>query len=1536
MSVLDSLVRLRDSRVTHNDVTVLHSSVDYDRQANHLRYLLFDMVVTHGPDDVEHFYKAIRLYRLIRVPKNKHIATFLMEKQAEVLASLWEQQIHFLSLIANILRPDPIGLVYSYGVQGVGSTLEEAKQDADRAFATLTASLKGVFRTIQFRQYDYREAEWLRRRMNGMDHLAMLKGIPYPHQGTSPASMNQGQTNGDMDLLRSQTETMEEFIAGMTDYEYVMLTMANPIQPKILQRWLTALSKEETKWASIAQGTANVNFSVSLPMMFGGMMGGNQGFNTGTSHTTGHADGTSTSWADGTAFGVNHGVSHTHTDGSNTGWNQGVGTNQGISHTMGASTNHSAGTSQSQGVSSATTHGTSSGTGTSHTTSQGTSHTASNGSTHTVGSSQTVTNGTTHTVGTSQTVTNGTTHTVGSSTTHTTGSSQSSGSSTTNSSGSSSTTGSSQSQGTGSSSMNGGSQTSSTGHTHQSGTSSGWSKTSMQSTGHAKGTTDTTSQTNGTTSTTSKGVADSKGTSLTNTSGIAHSKGTSDTKSSGTSSMQTQGSSWQNSASDAKGHTTSDTKGSSSSQTFSKQTSTGTSQQTSQNVMHGHSKNFTRSTNISGEPLGFGLSHTGGRGSSDTSSVTSGVSSGTTSSTAHGSSTMKGDQQSQTTGNSNTQSSGHSYGGTSGSSSGSTKSQSTGTTASTTDSSSVSKGTTSSQTLSNTTSLAHSATKGLSTAHSQTTTVTDGTSKGLTGGTTSSNGTTNSQSTGQTWSDGTTSSNSYGTTSTQGSTQSTSLGTTQTSGTSVSDSTGTSVSDSTSHSVSNGTSVSDATSHSVANGTSVSNGTSQSTSNGTSSSVSNGTSTNNGISDSQSTGTSASTGSTATSGTGTSTADGTTAGTSSSHGWSGGNSISNANGTTSGTSFTRSRSEGGGTSSTNSVSNGTTAGNSLGWNFAQTSTLGMAPGISMGKSYQWKDVEVDNVLRLFDFQRERLLRALNGQGAFYVDVMIATDNDVAHNAAQGIAKAAFYNKEAWASPLQILEPQAAKKDHLLYHFSSFSPCTEVENQYALMDKYKYSTALLADELTAYTHPPRISDGGLYADVDDMPSLSVPSDRQFGDIYMGRILSAQRWSEEMYRLAGTGHMTPFRYTIYSDQLMHALFQGQSRSGKTVSAIRFVVGLSKIRRPQTDKRVRIIVFDQKDDWRKLANLVDPDRFRFYKIDNIDELSLRLNLCKIPPNVHPETHIKTLAEIFVSAYGLGILGIQIMKDALYDVYNDAGCLGEDWKSVASERSSRVTMSSVYDRVFQERQENGKGMNMKDAYDRVLMRLKDFAKPGSILHEIFATTNGIGIHELLGADDVVVIEAKGLDRVEKNFVYGMMFATIYGFGVNNGTFLADDQYETVLVVEEANAVLIGQSSDGSDNGDNLPGQSRFEDIVDQAAGNGLFVVSITQKMHQMPSSIVNSCGILFVGRTDTKEVHDVVMASFGKNQRMEYEIAKWMPMMPTGWFMVKTSRTSDYKDSQPVHVAVDMIPAEKPTDQALVAMKKERRYTMTLNSIQ
>jgi hypothetical protein len=140
------------------------------------------------------------------------------------------------------------------------------------------------------------------------------------------------------------------------------------------------------------------------------------------------------------------------------------------------------------------------------------------------------------------------------------------------------------------------------------------------------------------------------------------------------------------------------------------------------------------------------------------------------------------------------------------------------------------------------------------------------------------------------------------------------------------------------------------------------------------------------------------------------------------------------------------------------------------------------------------------------------------------------------------------------------------------------------------------------------------------------------------------------------------------------------------------------------------------------------------------------------------------------------------------------------------------------------------------------------------------------------------------------------------------------------VLVIEEANEVLIGQDSADGQNRSTLPGQSEFERILDQAAGLGLYIFSITQKIAAMPSSVIANSGLVFAGKVSREEDVKTIIRKIGREERyQDRDLVKWFPRAPIGWFVCRSSRNYDFKEVEPVLVKIEPLGVAPPTNAEL-----------------
>lgn len=1486
-----------------DDFRILDSWPVYEGSGKNekLKYLCYK-IETMDPETGKKtvLFKALKFARVERLPKSARQSTSFMDMHSQVLSGAYERGYNLVTVIANVIRPVSEGLLFLYGVQGVSDNLEDAQKRADLDYTGFINSMMGTYMVLHMRQINSSEGAWLSEKMRGMKFMTAVRGIPRANS----EGMDMGNKGiGGANLNPDSQGTLEEIITAMADYEYVIQVLSTPVYPRTLMAWATQTEKQMTEWNEQLQGTKSLSFNLSIPMTYMTSTGNSQGwsknytdsetvsytngesYNTGFSQNVGH----SISESLGESFGLTKGSSLTDSVGENHSVSQGitrgqtVGVTEGITrgqtigetigYTQGITRGYTQGITrgQSVGVSSSNTQGNSLGTSLSSNRgiSLGQNLSESMNRSFSSGLSRNQSMGTSESqnMGRSfgQSLGNSMNKSFGESSnlSHSAGYNQSDsyGSSTSANIGGSHTDGISSNRST--SANQGISRNDGLSHTESMSHNESQSENHGQSQNNSTSHSDSHNQSDGYGLSHSDGGNWSRSKNLTDGSseGGSSSNGTSTTDSNNRNKSASVapwgfhlGGSYGEGHSEGVTDTISDTY--STSHSFSKGGSQGGSWSDGTSTNHSASDGYS-----DGYSNSYGTSDSYGNSYSDGISVSNGRSQSVGQSASVGVSRGVGESHSDGT------SWGRSVGDNESHSAGLNESYSAGQGASYSEGYGASYGTNQGMSYSNGTGRSQSESIGQNTGLSSG----FGSSKG------SSYGETAGSSTGQNLG------------------QSYSMAISKNQGASISSSMSQSVSQSESmsrslsQSESLSQSYSQSTSESVSQSQSESSGTSRSRSVGQSESASYTQSVSNGIGKN----------------------------------WGESQSVSQG--------VSKGKSEG--------ISHGTSIGNTGTFTSGTSGSMGLGPSIGYSKSYQWMDQQVKDILELLEYQNERLKKALRGNGAFYTYVYIACPSMEALSTAQAAAKATWQNKYALSQPIQALDLTDEEQEHLLYHFRAFSADVTRENIAGVSD-YKYATVLLSEEYVAYTHLPRISEGGIDTTIDDIPKFRVPG-KLYGNIYMGTQLNAERYTFQ------NGYRTQFDYRIKIDELMHGVFTGQSRSGKTVAAMRFIRELANSKRSGTGKRLRIVIMDPKQDWRGIARFVEPERFRFYSLGNTHFHPIALNPCKIPYGVEPQHWIDGIINIYCRAYGLLERGKQMLSDIFYELYTEAGVFPksnesfdeaymaayDDWSAEITRRSAKVTFHKAYKLMESKNTEisSGKkrgGNDTLDAYSRLLERLSCFNRPYSIEYRLFSAERslngievfkdpnvegtGMGIDELIGGDDVTVFESFGLESTFANFIFGIITSGFYKVakGFERG-YLHPSQYETVLVIEEANKVLTGNDTAGTGGGGgmaSLSGQSEFEEILDQSAGYGLFIIAITQKISMMPSSIIANCGLFFMGKLSQPDDVNLGVRMIGREERIDdRDIVKFLPKCPTGWFICRSNRGYDFRDAEPVLVQIE-----------------------------
>ena len=405
-----NLIINKENDYPSDDFRILDSWAVYENEnqtdfsLRPLKYLCYKVEVMNPETGQKKIlYKALKFLRIIRLPKDAKQSTAFMSMHEQVLSAVYENEYNFITIIANMLDPVPLGLCFLYGVQGVADNIDDAIEIADNDFAGLVGTLQGTYKVLHTRIINCQESEWLRQKLFDMNYLTMVRGLPKANK-TGENAGNKGF--GNRNVNPNSQSTTEEFIAGMTSYEYIIQVLAMPIDTKTLEKKQDKNQIDMTYWNGLKQGSKNFTASVSLPMVFSANAGNSSGWNHSYSNAEGLTYGTSESLSSGVSQSFGESLSHSF------GQSESVSQGSSMSESMGSSTSEnfgmsnssSIGESQSEGISSSnsisegssssvsegtsSSHGTSSSVSDSYGESSSVSAGQSSGSSHSVGTSQ--------------------------------------------------------------------------------------------------------------------------------------------------------------------------------------------------------------------------------------------------------------------------------------------------------------------------------------------------------------------------------------------------------------------------------------------------------------------------------------------------------------------------------------------------------------------------------------------------------------------------------------------------------------------------------------------------------------------------------------------------------------------------------------------------------------------------------------------------------------------------------------------------------------------------------------------------------------------------------------------------------------------------------------------------------------------------------------------------------------------------------------------------------------------------------------------
>lgn len=335
-----SAAPLSGAEVDYDELDIVRSWRTYEPSApSQVRYFCYELTQVRPGENAETFFKAVRMIRLTRVPRylrnsGQSGGGEVFGAMRDVLVGLREKRVLFLNMIA---KSPQLPLVFSYGVQATGDTLEEACSKADDAYAALSSSLDGTYQQLEYQPLSLSEGEHLARYQAEWNQIAMARGRPVS-QGIALGSS--AVLDGNRTDVENTNNQLEAFIRGMGDRSFMLNLITAPLSPEDMSAAWRNITKELSKARSDQQGSRGVSAGIALPLGTGMSMGDSSGITHGLTGTQG------TGSSDGLNAAQTEGLSYTHTAGTNAS----VSDTATVSESHSVADSHAVATAQGQSV----------------------------------------------------------------------------------------------------------------------------------------------------------------------------------------------------------------------------------------------------------------------------------------------------------------------------------------------------------------------------------------------------------------------------------------------------------------------------------------------------------------------------------------------------------------------------------------------------------------------------------------------------------------------------------------------------------------------------------------------------------------------------------------------------------------------------------------------------------------------------------------------------------------------------------------------------------------------------------------------------------------------------------------------------------------------------------------------------------------------------------------------------------------------------------------------------------------------------------
>jgi DNA helicase HerA-like ATPase len=641
---------------------------------------------------------------------------------------------------------------------------------------------------------------------------------------------------------------------------------------------------------------------------------------------------------------------------------------------------------------------------------------------------------------------------------------------------------------------------------------------------------------------------------------------------------------------------------------------------------------------------------------------------------------------------------------------------------------------------------------------------------------------------------------------------------------------------------------------------------------------------------------------------------------------------------------------------------------------SQTGSLGVVPNFGVAITRQTFDESKRVIGDVLEAQMNRYVEGVEG-GAYLYQMFLVCPDAQTLAGASGLLRSAFWgpgDAKRLPQPFHTVVPRnTEERRRLLQHAQAFTSYRHREPNVELVEPFWYSTYTTLGELATFCHPPTAEASGLLAVHDSMPVMAMPANREHREVYLGRVINGER-----------ARVSDLRFGVDLSELTHTLIAGSTGSGKTTTLMRMLTEASRVSRTLIERgepgsvavrertvHASVLAFDWMPQMRRLASVVEPERFQFFSIRRPELGQFRFNVLALPDaSMNPSEWLSAQADNFVASMNLGEYGRSLIAELLGDLYAanrlepfvlrpavvaedgtelraavvlapvsasllPAGAIATDasgrrYANVYTfpELSRLVDISHLATLVVARIEQLGTDTKLRamvgsEAANRLqsLWRRMQYYTPDQPLGQMLAGDPSLEERETLGVSDLIdpdrgmvtVIESDGLGIADRRLILGSVMLAVFRYGLHHGSGVFDHKGKgpgCFVVLEEAHE-LLGEGSVGEDTFSAQTRTELWESMFRRSRALGMRLIAVAQNPGQLPEAVTSNTSTVLLHRLYAKADRDRAFSLLNWNNQIAQQQReyRYLGEMPVGYCIARLDAKTSFLESAPIHIHTD-----------------------------